>query len=481
MLNPSPAIQSISPLRLVQERFSLINIAAEIRIVDNQEISDVLAGKKNDISLYKRSEGQLVIRQFLEALSIASKPKEVIEQFLVDPNTHIYDQIAFSPLKTPSTTLNYWRGPTVIPTPGDWSIIRDFLYEVICNEDLILYQYKLRYLAHMLQHPEEKPSIAIVMLSSSGCGKGTYFQLLNAIWSKSTLEVADINQVIGTFNAALEKHFCVCLDEALFKGDKASMERFKSMISEPTIRVEQKYQPSRTIDSFHRFFAASNSDHFANIPVDDRRFIFIRVSDRRQQDLVYFDMVHKAINTPSIISAFVYDLFALDLTNFNVRQRPITNEHLNQRLQSLDGFERFWLEVLEMGKFRSKPLGIYSSSESDWDNSIFISTQVIMDCYSHYDKNANRYEPIQAQKISRELKKICPSAKSCRIANSSGKVERGYQLPLISIARTEFESSIKTKINWDDQTPEIIDPEYDDELDVDLLYDAMREDANEVI
>jgi hypothetical protein len=481
MLNLEPTIELLSPLTSVQERFSLLNIAAEIRIVDNHEISDVLAGKKNDISLYKRPEGQLVIRQFLETLSVASKPKEIIEQFLVSPNTHIYDEIAFSPLKTPSTTLNYWRGPTVTPTPGDWSVIRDFLYQVICSEDLNLYHYLLRYIAHMLQRPEEKPSIAIVLLSGSGCGKGTFFRLLSAIWSKSALEVSDINQVIGKFNAALEKNYLVMMDEALFKGDKASMERLKSMISEPTIHIEQKYQPSRTIASFHRFFAASNSDHFANIPVDDRRFIFIRVSDRRQQDLVYFDMVHKAINTPSLISAFVYDLFALDLTNFNVRQRPITYEHLNQRLQSLDGFERFWLEVLEIGKFRSKPLGIYSSSETDWDGSIFISTQVIMDCYSHYDKNANRYEPLQAQKISRALKKICPSAKSCRITNTSGKVERGYQLPLISIARNEFASAIKTKIDWENQKPVVEENEYDKEPDPDLMYDAMREDAIETI
>jgi hypothetical protein len=185
MLNLEPTTQLLSALAHVQERFSLLNIAAEIRIVDNQEISDVLAGKKNDISLYKRPEGQLVIRQFLETLSVASKPKEIIEQFLVSPNTHIYDEIAFSPLKTPSTTLNYWRGPTVTPTPGDWSVIRDFLYEVICDEDLTLYHYLLRYIAHMLQHPEEKPSIAIVMLSKSGCGKGTFFQLLKRIWSKS--------------------------------------------------------------------------------------------------------------------------------------------------------------------------------------------------------------------------------------------------------------------------------------------------------
>ena len=481
MLNTDQIPTTTNPLLMVQQRFSLLNISAEIRIVDNQEVSDVLTGKKNDISLYKRPEGQLLIKRYLETLPIASKPKEVIEQFLVDPKTHTYDEIAFSPLKTPSTTLNYWRGPTVTPTPGDWSIIRDFLYEVICDEDLTLYHYLLRYIAHMLQHPEEKPSIAIVLLSGSGCGKGTFFQLLNAIWSRSTLEVSNINQVIGTFNATLERHFCICFDEALFKGDKASMERLKSMISEPTIHVEQKYQPSRTIDSYHRFFAASNSEHFANIPIDDRRFVFIKVSHRKQQDLIYFDLVHKAINDSVTIAAFVYDLFAMDLINFNVRQRPITLEHLNQRIQSLDGFERYWLEVLETGKIRTKPLGIYSSCETEWEESIFISTQYILDSYSHYDKNASRYEPLQTQKIAATLQKICPSAKSIRIKNSLGKQERGYQLPSINLARSEFESAIKIQINWNNNIPENVEPDYEGEPDPDLLYEAMREIASEAI
>jgi hypothetical protein len=481
MLNPSLAIQSMSPLRLVQERFSLLNISAEIRIIDNNEVADVLAGKKNDISLYKRPEGQLVIKRFLESVYVATKPKELIEQFLVDPSTHIYDQIAFSPLKTPSTTLNYWRGPSIIPVPGDWSIIREFLYAVICDEDTTLYQYLLRYIAHMLQHPEEKPSIAIVMLSRSGCGKGSLYRLLSNIWPKSAIEVSDINHVIGSFNAALEKNYLVMLDEALFVGNKAAMERFKNMISEPTVRVEQKYQPSRTIESFHRFFAASNSEHFANIPVDDRRFVFIKVSDRRQQDLIYFDRVHKAINDSVTIAAFVYDLFAMDLTNFKVRQRPITHEHLNQRIQSLDGFERFWLEVLETGKLRTKPLGIYSSSETDWEEPIFISTQYIIDSYSFFDKNANRYEPLQTQKVSSTLQKICPSAKSDRVKNSSGKQERGYKLPSIILARSEFESAIKTKIDWDNKRSEVAVPSCEEELDTDLLYESLREIASETI
>ena len=469
-------VNNIPALTFAQQRFSLINLSAEIRIVDNLEVADVLAGKKDDISLYKRTEGQLWMERYIETLPINSKPKEVIKKFLVDPNTHTYDAIAFSPLTTPNTTLNYWTGPTTKPKQGNWKVIRSFLYEVICDEDQALYDYFIQFLAHMLKQPEEKPGISIVMLSNSGCGKGTVFQLLNAIWSKTTLEVADINHVIGTFNAALEKNYVICMDESLFKGDKASMERLKSAITEPTIRVEQKYQPSRTINSYHRFFAASNSEHFANIPIDDRRFVFIRVSDRKQQDLNYFNIIHKAINDSSVIGAMVYDLFTMDLTKFNVRRRPFTKEHLKQRLQSLDGFERFWFEVLETGKFRSKSEGLYGSLyDSEWDDSIFLPTQTIINCYTCYDKNATRYEPIQTQKVAAVLTRICPSAKSSRVKNTSGKQERGYQLPNINAARKEFELAIKSPINWQSDSTEIPTELFNEDYDVDHYCDLMRE------
>ena len=140
---------------------------------------------------------------------------------------------------------------------------------------------------------------------------------------------------------------------------------------------------------------------------DDRRFVFIKVSNRRQQDLRYFESIYKALNNPFIISAFVFDLFAIDLSSFNVRDRPITHEHLHQRLQSLDGFERFWYEVLEIGQFRTKS-SHGTIWETDWEDPIFVSTQTIIDSYYFYDKNANKYQPIQTQKISSILKKICP-------------------------------------------------------------------------
>ena len=114
----------------------------------------------------------------------------------------------------------------------------------------------------MIQKPEEKPGIMIVMSGGQGTGKGTFFCLLQKIWLKTTLIVSDVDHVIGGFNAALERNYAVCMDEALFSSQKKAMDRLKSFITEAKITVEQKYLPRRSLDSIHRFFAATNHEHF---------------------------------------------------------------------------------------------------------------------------------------------------------------------------------------------------------------------------
>jgi hypothetical protein len=430
----------LTALATIQNRFALLNLSGEIRIVDKDQIAAVLAGKAKEISFYRRTEGQILITRELENLPYPSNSKMEYNNFINNPNTFMYDAVAFSPSKTPPSTLNYWIEPSIKPKQGDWFVIQEFIHTVICNNNVMLFDYVIRYLAHMLQRPEEKPEIMVVFLSGQGTGKGTFYKLLGRVWSRTTLQVSDIGEVIGQFNAALERNYVVCMDEALFAGDKKSLDKLKSLVTEPTCRIEQKHQPSRTIDSYHRLFAASNHDHFAHVDKDDRRFLFIRLSSVHKQDQIYFDAVNDALDDDAVIAAIMHDLLNLDLTGFNIRKRPLTEEHLNQRLQSLSGFERYWFEVLQSGIF---------DRLTEWDKPRFISTKYLTDCYKDYDKNAGRYNPIQQQQIASTLKTICPSAVPARkkILNTQ---ERGYDLPDIKLARKEFETMLGTSVEWEE-------------------------------
>ena len=339
------------------------------------------------------------------------------------------------------------------PKAGKWSTLRAFLREVICDNDPQTFEYLIQYLAHLLQKPEEKPGIMIVLLGQQGTGKGAFFTLLRKIWGGTTLLVSNVEQVLGQFNAALERHYAVCMDEALFAGDKKAMEQLKSLITEPKCRIEQKYQPSRTIDSFHRFFAASNNAHFAHVDRDDRRFLFLRVSSARQGDSHYFKHLFQAIENGADVGAMVHELMQLDLQSFNVRLRPKTKEHLSQKIQSLSGFDRFWYETLQHGVFP----GDYYHSSSGWELGRFIATKDLIKSYKSFDKNAERYHTIQSQTVADKLGKLCPSAKKSR-STSNGDQERGYDLPHIDLARNDFDKAMGGGMDWGWDTPKSTSP-----------------------
>jgi len=441
------AKSNVSAFQELQNSFCLVNLAGEIRLADKWQIHGALSDTKEaEVSFYKRQDGVLLMKRYLETLPMYSNSKEDIADFFVDPNTHVYNKIAFSPLPLPSTTLNYWRGYTLKPMFGDWKVLGAFILDIICDGDEQVFVYLICYLAHMLQKPEDKSGVMIVMLGGQGTGKGTFFSMLRKIWAQTAMQINDVDQVLGTFNAALERNYVILMDEALFSGDKKSLEKLKSLITEPQCRIEQKYQPSRTIDSYHRFFAASNNEHFAKVDKDDRRFLFLRVSDKYQGDLKYFEELHKEIASGTQLAAMVHDLLAMDISSFNVRVRPKTHEHLSQKLQSLDGFERYWYELLQSGIL---DISGYPNYLSVWQASVFISTQCLIDRYRASNKNAERYNTVQTNTINVLLNKLCPSALQVR-CSLSGVQQRGYQLPAIQIARREFESYIGALLDWNE-------------------------------
>lgn len=436
---PVPVLAPVSALGEVQKRFRLMKLSGEIRVIDVAELNPHTQG----VNLYKKQEAEMLMRRFLETLAIASNSKQVVSDFWVNPATFVYDAIAFSPLKTPATTLNLWVGHTATPMPGDWSTLKWFLLNIICAGDVTLFIYLLRFLAHMLQRPEEKAGVMIVLLGAQGIGKGAFFHLLHRIWAMTSLQTSDVDAIVGRFNAALEKHYVILMDEALFAGDRKAAEKLKSLITEPQIRIEQKYEPSRSILSFHRFFAASNNDHFAQVDKDDRRFLFLRVSSKKQGATDFFERLFKDINDSVVIGALVHYLLNLHISNFNVRERPKTAEHLRQKLHSLSGFERFWFEVLTTGEI-PVPLNV----TKQWSVPIFIATRDLINAFKNYDKNAGRYQAVQAQTVADKLARLCPSAVQARKSHN-GAQDRGYELPGIEVARANFNKALGANVRWE--------------------------------
>jgi hypothetical protein len=441
------ALVPASGLAVLQASHAIFRSGGEFYIFDRQQLSDVKVGKLIQVEFFKKQSAEILLRRFLENQAIACDSKLTINQFWTNPKTPVFDAVAFSPLPQPASTINYWVEPTAKPRAGNCDILKAFLLNIICAGSQVTYLYLLRYIAHMLQRPEEKPGVIIVLLGGQGTGKGTFFRLLRAIWGRTTIQVSDIQEVIGQFNAVLERHFIVCMDEALFSGDKKALDRLKSLVTEPTCRIEQKYQPARTIDSYHRFFAASNHDHFAHVEQDDRRFVFLRVSDDAKGNHQFFNQLSKAIDDPAVIDALVYELMNLDITQFNVRQKPQNTEQVRQKLRSLEGFSRFWFEVLMSGSLTGD-----TDNAQGWEKAAFISTRQLITNYTNFDKKAQWYRTVQQSELVAELKRLCPHVRSDRQPDHFRLTRRGWWIPDLSTARREFQIFIGGPINWHEDT-----------------------------
>lgn len=447
MANVAPIATASTPLQELQTAFCLLKLSGDVVIAEQRQIDAVRSGlDREGVQMFRMTPGKLLLKRHLETLPLPSDAGKAIAEFMVSPNTTVYDRIAFSPLTTPSTTLNLWSGPTAIPSPGSWDTIRGFLLEVIAGGDIGLYRYLILFLSHMLQRPEEKPGVVMAMLGGQGTGKGSALRVVERIWSSSTLLVSDVDHVIGRFNAALEGNYVICMDEAMFAGDKRAMDRLKSLVTEPTITIEQKQQPRRSIESFHRFFTTTNHAHFAHVEADDRRFVFFHVSDKRQGDLTYWKQVHQAITDPAVISAMVYDLERYDLTNFDVRQRPRNEAHMDQKLRSLTGFDRYWYEVLQSGDFGN---GAFPDPSGDWSGPCFVSTKGLLSGWKDHEKGQRLFQPRQERDVHEAVRRLCPSASAGR-TTKTGKQERGQSLPPLATARLEFAVAMGGTVQWHD-------------------------------
>jgi len=451
--------QQQGPLASLQDRFAILDLTGNIRLIDRNQVNDYFGGiRQGELSMYTRTDANLKMRRHLEAMAVPSDLGKVINDFWNSPNTKEYDALAFSPGATPESTLNFWMGPTAVAKRGKWVALRNYLRDVICNGDELVFDYLIRYLAHMVQKPEEKPGIMLVLLGGQGTGKGMFFNFLRALWSHTTLQVSSIDQVIGRFNAQIERNFIICMDEALFAGDKKALDSLKSAITEPVIQIEQKHQPSRTIESVHRFLAASNHDQFARIEKDDRRFVFLRVSSKHKQDTTYFAAIAAAIANPVIMGAVLYYLGRKDISEFNVRVRPVTSENLSQKLKSLEGFERYWYEVLSTGNLagQATKVGLLHELEpfpAIWSDSVFVGSEWLLQKFKDFDKNAQRFQTVQIKFVREQLSKLCPAAEDGRQLQSALQGEqprqiRGIKLPALPLARQEFSAAMGSDIDW---------------------------------
>jgi hypothetical protein len=225
------------------------------------------------------------------------------------------DGVTFDPATTEPIpgVLNLWQGFAVKPARGDWSLMRSHIQTIICGGDEDHFKYLMGWMARMFQRPAEQGEVAVVMKGGEGTGKGTLAKALMQLVGLHALAVSNSKHLVGNFNAHLRDAIYLFADEAFFAGDRAAIGVLKSLITEPWLMLEGKFQNATQAPNYLHVMMASNEDWVVPASLDARRFFVLEVSEDRKNDLAYFVAIWKQMNAGGF-EAMLHDLLQRDLT-----------------------------------------------------------------------------------------------------------------------------------------------------------------------
>lgn len=127
------------------------------------------------------------------------------------------------------------------------------------------------YMAHMFQHPEQRPSWHIVIPSDTGTGKGFLFnQILSPLLMHQTTLYSNYSTLTSVHNDAMACTILILFDDPP-PATRNMADRLKSIQTEPVIEINRKYEQPRKVPTFTRFFTFSNSESPIEVEANDRR------------------------------------------------------------------------------------------------------------------------------------------------------------------------------------------------------------------
>jgi hypothetical protein len=337
------AEESGSTLERLNAEYAVVQYGGKVRVLG----FDFQNGRKvatfltfDDFSNYHRKETVLV----------NGKRVPLGRWWTNHPRRRTYSGLTFRPDQgdVVDGRLNLWRGWGVSPNPGDWSLMRQHLEEVIAAGNAEDAEYILNWLAWAVQHPAERAQVALVLKGGRGTGKGTIGNAMCCIFGQHAVQISSIEHLAGRFNAHLRDTCLVFADEAYWPGDKRAEGTLKRLITEPTLFVEAKGLDGVTVDNMLHVLMASNSDWVVPAGEHERRFAVFQVSEDRRQDKDWFAPLYEQLENGGY-AAMLHELLHRELGDWHPRQVPMTGALRDQQVRNLEPLDAWLVGLLDSG------------------------------------------------------------------------------------------------------------------------------------
>jgi putative DNA primase/helicase len=252
--------------------------------------------------------------------------------------------------KCPEDVYNFYSGLASKPVEGDCSVYLNHIKFGICDGDKNAADYIIQWLAHMVQKPDEKPSIAILMKSLEGTGKGLFIKPLLTILGQHGTHVNGHTNLTQRFNSTVANKILIFGDEVDLKDNKVA-DKLKGLISENVTQLERKGIEPEAMPNYSRFIFASNHVQVINAGLKERRYLVV---EPILKDKKYYDAIVDWIDHGGA-KHLLYYLMHLDISKFNRNKAPITKALIEEKMCNLPlPMEFIYSEINKIKPFDGK-------------------------------------------------------------------------------------------------------------------------------
>lgn len=354
--------------------------------------------------------------------------------------TRRYEEIMLDPTNSAGPEVyNLWKGFSVRPAQGDWSLFQRLIHEDFCRGDAHLSDYLFKWMAFAVQHPERQAEVSVVLRGIKGVGKGCFGKFLGRLFGPNYTAIAQRGQLTGRFNAHMEGCIVMFVDEGYWAGDREAEGVLKSLITEPTIAIEQKNVDVKNVPNRLHLIISSNEDWVVPARGMERRFFVLDLATHNAQKKAVFDPLHAQMEREGGDAAMLYDLLRMDISDFDIRRAPGTLALREQMVSSFPPLEAWWFERLQEGTLMHR-------SGKSWGE---IGTDTL---YDSYRKNIMGHV-LTKQQFRQSLDKLVPGG----IGKVRQKVTVGehvtrtyvYKFPSLAACRDHWDRIHNMPFDWD--------------------------------
>jgi hypothetical protein len=207
----------------------------------------------------------------------------------------------------------------------------------------------LQWLAHIIQHPEQRPSWHLMLVSEVGTGKGFLIESILKPMLRHVATVSSYSEITEKFSTLMECNLLILLDDPKSKSD-STMTMMKSKLSEPTVFITHKNMEGRMVNTYARFILASNEDRPLKLDADERRWYaptkLVHKIDRAETQRFVTELAKWLVEPGSIEGVYEW-LIEYDLTGFDPKYVPQSAQLRKMIDLSRNPMDDFFEEFLE--------------------------------------------------------------------------------------------------------------------------------------